>query len=198
MSHLPQSRAWRRPILAAGLALFLIGARASAQPAAATPPGAGAQAAAGLPSGRIGFINTERILKESAPALAAQRKLEAEFQPRDKQLRDMAAQMRALNEKLQKDGPVMNAGDRGKLQQELSDLNRRFQRKQREFSEDLNARRNAALAAVLDQANQVVKQVAEQGNYDIIFQDAVYVDPRIDITDKVLKALDAQASPPGK
>ncbi len=147
--------------------------------------------AATAPSGKIGFINTERILKDSTLAKAAQQKLESEFSKRDKELQDMAAKIKALNQKLEKDGPVMSDSDRINTQQQLADMNRDFQRKQREFGEDLNAKRNAALAIVLDKANKIVKEVAEKDNYDIIFQDAVYVNPRIDITDKVLKALDA-------
>lgn len=147
--------------------------------------------AATAPTGKIGFINTERILKDSTLAKAAQQKLESEFSKRDKELQDMAAKIKALNQKLEKDGPVMSDSDRINTQQQLADMNRDFQRKQREFGEDLNAKRNAALAIVLDKANKVVKEIAEKDNYDIIFQDAVYVNPRIDITDKVLKALDA-------
>jgi outer membrane protein len=144
-------------------------------------------------SGKIGFINTERILKDSTLAKAAQQKLESEFSKRDKELQDMAAKIKALNQKLEKDGPVMSDSDRINTQQQLADMNRDFQRKQREFGEDLNAKRNAALAIVLDKANKIVKEIAEKDNYDIIFQDAVYVNPRIDITDKVLKALDASS-----
>ena len=176
---------------AATAALLVGGLFAGAAAAQAAPV---ASSAAGAPTDRIGFINTERILKDSLPAKAAQQKLEAEFSPREKQLQQMAAHIKALSQKLDKDGPVMSDNERSNDQQQLSDLNRDFQRKQREFAEDLNARRNAALAAVLDKANKVVKQVAEQGHYDIIFQEAVYVNPRIDITDKVLKALDAQTA----
>jgi len=141
---------------------------------------------------KIGFINTERVLKDSALAKAAQQKLEAEFSKRDKELQDMAAKIKAANDNLEKNGPVMSDADRIKAQQNLVDMNREFQRKQREFSEDLNARRNEALATVLDKANKVVREIALKDHYDIIFQDAVYVNPRIDITDKVIKALDAQ------
>ncbi len=176
----------RRAALA-GVIVACLGAGVAAQAQGAAP------ASTGIPSGKIGFINTERILKDSLPAKAAQQKLEAEFSPREKQLQQMAAHIKALSQKLDKDGPVMSDNERSNDQQQLSDLNRDFQRKQREFAEDLNAKRNAALAAVLDKANKVVKQVAEQGNYDIVFQEAVYVNPRIDITDKVLKALNAQS-----
>ncbi len=168
-------------------ATFLSGMTAHAQSAPAKP-----MTAAGV-TGKIGFINTERILKDSTLAKAAQQKLEAEFSKRDKELQDMAAKIKALNQKLEKDGPVMSDSDRINSQQQLADMNRDFQRKQREFGEDLNAKRNAALAIVLDKANKVVKEIAEKDNYDIIFQDAVYVNPRIDITDKVLKALDASS-----
>ncbi|OIQ75177.1 chaperone protein Skp precursor [mine drainage metagenome] len=144
---------------------------------------------------KIGFINTERVLKDSTLAKAAQQKLEAEFSKRDKELQDMAAKIKAANDNLEKNGPVMSDADRIKTQQNLVDMNREFQRKQREFSEDLNARRNEALASVLDKANKVVRDIALKDHYDIIFQEAVYVNPRIDITDKVLKALEAN---PGK
>lgn len=144
---------------------------------------------------KIGFINTERVLKDSTLAKAAQQKLETEFSKRDKELQDMAARIKAANDSLEKNGPVMSDADRIKTQQNLVDMNREFQRKQREFSEDLNARRNEALASVLDKANKVVRDIALKDHYDIIFQEAVYVNPRIDITDKVLKALEAN---PGK
>ncbi len=174
------TQALRRGLIAVGCTVCLL-----------APLSASAQ---GTSSGKIGFINTERILKESLPAKAAQQKLQSEFSQREKDLQASAARIKALSDKLEKNGPVMSDADRAAAQQQLADMNRDFQRKQREFGEDLNAKRNAALAQVLDQANKVVKQVAEQGNYDIIFQDAVYVNPRIDITDKVLKALDASAA----
>ncbi|MFX7800679.1 OmpH family outer membrane protein, partial [Acinetobacter baumannii] len=81
--------------------------------------------------------------------------------------------------------------DRTRRQRELSDLDRDFQRKQREFREDLNQRRNEELAQVLERANRVIRSIAEQRKYDLIVQEAVYVNPRIDITDDVLKALNA-------
>lgn len=153
-------------------------------------PASGAAANAPM---KIGFINTERVLKDYTLAKAAQQKLESEFSKRDKELQDMAAKIKTTNENLEKNGPVMSDADRIKAQQNLVDMNREFQRKQREFSEDLNARRNEALASVLDKANKVVRDIALKDHYDIIFQEAVYVNPRIDITDKVLKALDAQS-----
>ncbi len=173
-------------------ALICATALCAASPAMAQTAASTAAPAASAPM-KIGFINTERVLKDSALAKAAQQKLESEFSKRDKELQDMAAKIKTANENLEKNGPVMSDADRIKAQQNLVDMNREFQRKQREFSEDLNARRNEALASVLDKANKVVRDIALKDHYDIIFQDAVYVNPRIDITDKVLKALDAQS-----
>ncbi|AJY12449.1 OmpH family outer membrane protein [Burkholderia sp. AU29985] len=138
---------------------------------------------------RIAAVNSDRILRESAPAKAAQTKLEAEFAKRDKDLQDMAARLKALSDSLDRNGASMSGADRAQKQRDLAQLDTDFQRKQREFREDLNQRRNEELAAVLDKANKVIKQIAEQQNYDLIVQEAVYVSPRIDITDKVLKAL---------
>jgi outer membrane protein len=138
---------------------------------------------------KIGFVSTERIFREAAPAKAAQAKIEQEFSKRDKDLQDMAARLKSMSEKLDKDTAILTESDRIKRQRELSDLDKDFQRKQREFREDLNQRRNEELATVLDRTNKVIKQIAESEKYDIIFQDAVYASPRIDITEKVLKAL---------
>jgi outer membrane protein len=140
-------------------------------------------------SSKIGFVSTERILREAAPAKSASAKLDQEFSRRDKELQDMAARLKAMSDKLDKDATVLSESDRIKRQRELSDLDKDLQRKQREFREDLNQRRNEELAAVVDRTNKVIKQIAEAEKYDIVFQEAVYASPRIDITDKVLKAL---------
>lgn len=138
---------------------------------------------------KIGFVSTERIFREAAPAKAAQAKIEQEFSRRDKDLQDMAARLKAMSEKLDKDAAVLSESERVKRQRDLADLDKDFQRKQREFREDLNQRRNEELATVLERTNKVIKQIAETEKYDIVFQEAVYASPRIDITDKVLKAL---------
>ncbi|GLU31695.1 OmpH family outer membrane protein [Trinickia caryophylli] len=143
---------------------------------------------------RIAAVNSDRILRESAAAQAAQKKLEAEFAKRDKDLRDMAQRLKSMSDSLDKNGTSLSMADRAEKQRELSNLDSDFQRKRREFNEDLNQRRNEELAAVLERANKVIKQIAEQQHYDLIVQEAVYVSPRIDITDQVLKALAANAS----
>ena len=141
---------------------------------------------------KIGFINTERVFREAAPAKAAQAKIEQEFSRRERELQDMAARLKTLSEKLDKDAAILTESDRIKRQRELAELDKDFQRKQREFREDLNQRRNEELGIVLDRTNKVIKQIAEAEKYDIVFQEAVYVGPRIDITDKVLKALNGK------
>lgn len=138
---------------------------------------------------KIGFVSTERIFREAMPAKTAQAKIEQEFSKRDRELQDMAARLKTISERLDKDAAVLSESDRMRRQRELTDLDKDFQRKQREFREDLNQRRNEELAVVLERTNKVIKQIAEAEKYDIVFQEAVYASPRIDITDKVLKAL---------
>jgi outer membrane protein len=138
---------------------------------------------------KIGFVNTERIFRDAAPAKAALSKMEADFKKRDTDLQDIAARLRTMSEQLDKDSAVLSESDRNRRQRELSDLDKDFQRKRREFQEDLNQRRNEELSQVLERANRVIKQIAEQENYDLILQEAVVVSPRVDITDKVLSAL---------
>lgn len=138
---------------------------------------------------RIGFVNTERIFREATPARTAQVKIDQEFSKRDKELQELAARIKTMSEKLDKDVALITEAERAKRQRELTDIDKDFQRKQREFREDLNQRKNEELASVLERTTRVIKQIAEAEKYDIVFQDAVYASPRIDITDKVLKAL---------
>ena len=135
------------------------------------------------------FTNSDRVMKEAPPAKKAQQKLEKEFEKRDQELQRLAKQLQGMQESLEKNGMTMAEGERRNKEREFNDLNRDFQRKQREFREDLNQRRNEELAGVLDRANKTIRQIAETEKYDIIFQEAVYASPRIDITDKVIKAL---------
>lgn len=138
---------------------------------------------------RIAFVNTERIFREAAPAKAAEQKIEAEFSKRAKELQEMVGRLKSMSEKLDKDAAVLSESDRIRRQRELADLDKDTQRKQREFREDLNQRRNEELAIVVERSNRVIKQIAEAEKYDVVLQEVVYFSPRIDITDKVLKAL---------
>lgn len=140
---------------------------------------------------KIGYVNADRVLRDATPAKAAQAKLEAEFGKREKELADMANKLKAAGEKLDKDAPTLAESERNRRQRELVEQDRDLQRKRREFQEDLNARKQEELQQILDRANRVVKQVAEAEKYDVILQEAVYVNPRLDITDKVIKALNA-------
>ena len=133
---------------------------------------------------RVGFVNTDRIFKEAASAKAAQTRLEQEFSKREKELVDMGASIKAIADKLERDAPTLAEAQRSIRQRQLVDQDR-------EFQEDLNSRKNEELQLVLERANKVVKQVAETEKYDLVLQDAVYINPKHDITDKVIKALNA-------
>lgn len=140
---------------------------------------------------KIGVVNSDRILRDSQPARAAMQKLEGEFAKRDKDLQEMGARLKSSAERFEKDGPVMSETDRVRRQRELAEMDREFQRKQREFREDFNQRRNEELQALLERTNRIIRQIAEQEKYDLIVQEAVYFNPRIDMTERVLRALNA-------
>ena len=140
---------------------------------------------------KAGFINTDRIFREASTAKAAQTRLEQEFSRRDKELIDQGNNLKTASEKFEREAPTMAESQRTIRRRQLVDQDRDFQRKRREFQEDLNARKNEELAAVLERANKVVKQLAEQEKYDVILDQAVYINPKHDITDKVIKALNA-------
>src|SRR5574343_310082 len=138
---------------------------------------------------KVGFVNSERIMRDAQPAVKAQKKLEKEFESRDQELQKLGKQLQSTQEYLEKNSVTLSEAQRRTKEREFTDLNRDFQRKQREYREDLNQRRNEELSSVLERANKAIKAIAEAEKYDIIFQEAVYANPRIDITDKVLKAL---------
>jgi outer membrane protein len=140
---------------------------------------------------RVGFVNTDRIFREANTAKAAQAKLEQEFSRREKELTDLGNNLKNASEKFEREAPTLSETQRQQRQRQLIEQDREFQRKRREFQEDLNARKNEELQQVLDRANRVVKQVAEQEKYDVILQEAVYINPKHDITDKVIRALNA-------
>jgi len=140
---------------------------------------------------RLGFVSLDRIIKEAVPAKNAQAKLEQEFSKREKELQTQGTSIKGMAEQLEREAPTLSESQRVNRQKQLVELDRDFQRKRREFQEDLNARRNEELQQVFERANRVVKQVADAEKYDLILQEAVYVNPRHDITDKVIKALNA-------
>lgn len=140
---------------------------------------------------KIGIVNLDRIFREANSAKTAQTKLEQEFGKREKDLNDVATQLKTLSDKFEREAPTLSESQRATRQKQLVDQDRDFQRKRREFQEDLNARKNEELQQVIERANRVVKTLAETEKYDLIVQEAVYVNPKHDITDKVLRALNA-------
>ena len=139
---------------------------------------------------KLGFVNTERLFREAAPAKRAQQKIEKEFSARDNEMQKLSKQVRDLQTTLDRDGPTMGDAERRNKERDLANQMRDLQRMQREYREDLNLRRNEELASVQERANKVIQQIAEAEKFDLIIQDpVVYASQRIDITDKVIKAL---------
>ena len=142
---------------------------------------------------KIGYVNSERVLREAAPAKTALARMEADFSKRDKDLNDTAAKLKSAADKLEKDAPTLPEAERNKRQRDLVEQDRDLQRKRREFQEDLNQRRNEETAAIVERANKVIKGIFETEKYDLILQDVVFASARVDITDKVIKALNGAA-----
>ena len=138
---------------------------------------------------RIGFVNSDRLMREAQPAKSALSRIESDFSKRDQDLQRMAKDLQRMQEDLERNGMTMSEADRTRKERAFNDQNRDYQRKKREFGEDLNMRRNEELAGVLDRANEAIRKVAQAEGYDIILQEAVYINPSIDITDKVIKEL---------
>ena len=140
---------------------------------------------------KVGIVNLDRIFREANTAKSAQVKLEQEFSKREKELNDNASQLKTASEKFEREAPTLPESQRATRQKQLVDQDRDFQRKRREFQEDLNSRKNEELQTVIERANKVVKALAEAEKFDLIVQEAVYVNPKLDITDKVIRSLNA-------
>jgi outer membrane protein len=142
---------------------------------------------------KIGYVNSERVLREAEPAKRAQAKLEAEFGKREKDLNDQNAALRAQAEKLDKDSPTLSEAEKTRRQRELVELDRDLQRKHREFQEDLTQRKNEELSSVAERANRTIKAIGDAEHYDVILQDqlVIYFSNRVDLTKKVIDALNA-------
>jgi outer membrane protein len=138
---------------------------------------------------KVGYVNTQRIFRDAPAAQKAAKKLESEFSKRDQDLQRMGKQLQSLQENLEKNAVTMAEGDRRTKEKEFGELSREFQRKQREFREDLNLRQNEENAAVIEKANRAIKQIAESEKFDLVLQDVVWVSPKLDITDRVIKVL---------
>jgi outer membrane protein len=138
---------------------------------------------------KVGYVNTQRLFRDAPAAVRAAKKIEQEFSKRDQDLQRLAKQLQGLQETLEKNGVTMAEPERRAKEKDLGELSREFQRKQREFREDLNLRQNEENAAIIERANKAIKQLAENEKYDLIVQDVVWVSPKLDITDKVIQAL---------
>jgi outer membrane protein len=139
---------------------------------------------------KIGFVNTERVFRDSQLAVKAQKKLEKEFQGREQDIQKMVKQGRDLQSSLEKEALTMSEVDRTKKQKELANLSRDIQHAQREFREDLNQRKNEEFGSVQDRARKAIIEIAEKEKFDLVLENVVYASPKVDITERVLKSLD--------
>ncbi len=138
---------------------------------------------------KIGYVNIERVLRESAAARAASVKIETEFGKRQKDLGDLQGRLKAASDKFEKDAPTLSETERNRRQRELVDQDRDLQRRQREFQEDLQQRRNEEIASIQERTGRVIRQIMDAEKYDLILIDVAFAGARVDITKKVMDAL---------
>lgn len=149
-------------------------------------PGAGA-AAQDL---KIGFVNASKVSAEAPQAEAARRKLEREFEPRDAELVAMQSDLEDLETRLRQDGAVMEEAERRRLERDILTLKRDIRRRQEEFREDFNLRRNEELSKLQRRILDTIAQVAEARGYDLVVSDGViFASDRVDITPLIIERL---------
>lgn len=139
---------------------------------------------------KIGFVNTEKVFRDSQLAVKAQKKLEKEFQTREQDIQKLVKQARDLQAYLEKEGLTLSEAERTKKQKDLANLSRDLQHDQRAFREDLNQRKNEEFASVQERARKAIMEIAEKEKFDLILENVVYASPKVDVTDRVLKSLE--------
>ena len=144
-----------------------------------------------LPGTRTGFVNIERLFTEANAAKVAQAKLQREFSAREKKVQDQGNALKKAVEQFQQESPKMTEANRAAKERQLMIQDNEFQKNRREFQEDLNSRKNDEMQAFIQKANRAVEEVAKKEQFDKIDQEAVYINPKIDITDKVLDFLNS-------
>ncbi len=143
---------------------------------------------------KVGVMSTERVMRDSDPAKKAMKKLEKEFEKRGQEMEKTRQQLQKMQEEMEKNGVGTADTERKAKEKEFADLSREYQRKQRELNEDVNSRRNEELQSVVERTNKAIKAIAEKEGFDLIVQEAVYASPRVDITERVIKALSDSVS----
>lgn len=139
---------------------------------------------------KIGFVNAARVLEQAPQAEAERRKLEQEFSPRDKTLVEEQKQLRAMEEKINRDGAVMSEAERHRLERDILARKRDIKRSQEEFREDLNIRRNETFDRLRRRVFEVIVDIAKTEKFDLIVSDGVvFASDRVDITGKVVDRL---------
>lgn len=137
---------------------------------------------------KLGYINIERVYREAKPAVDIQKRLEKEFAGRRTELKALQDKGKKLEAQLVRND--LSDAARKSEQRELDALIRDYNAKSAALSEDFNQRRNEEFAGLTERAGQLVKRLAADGQYDLILQDAVYVNAKHDLTDALLKELE--------
>ena len=138
---------------------------------------------------KIGFISTERMVREAPASILAGKRMETEFSPRTTEIRKLSAELVGKKEYLAEKGSTLSDNQRRIKENELNELDILLQRRQRPLQEDIQARQDELTSAILAKGNEAVKQVAERERLDVVIQDAAWVSPGIDITNQVIKIL---------
>ena len=139
---------------------------------------------------KVGYVQVDKILQDAPQTAESGKKLEREFSPRTQELDRMQKQIKDLQTTLDKESLTLSESARRDKERDLSNIKIEFQRKQRELREDVNLRKNEELSLLQDRINKAVTTVSEAEGYDLVVYGGVaYASKKVDITDKVLKAL---------
>ena len=141
---------------------------------------------------KIGYVKVEEVIQNASISKTAEKKLRKEFAKKDAELKKLTTELKKKVEIFDRDQAILSNEEKKKVQRDLADMERDLRRKNRETKEDLNQRRSEELAAVIEKARAVIKKIAEKEKFDLIVENAVYAAPTINITDKVIKALNAK------
>jgi outer membrane protein len=143
---------------------------------------------------KIGVVQAVRVLESAPQADAAKKKLETEFAGKDKSLVSKQKELKALEDRAQKDAAIMSESERARLERDVMNMRRELKRDSDEFRDDVNFRRNEEFAKIQKMIVEAIQSIAAEQKYDLVLGEGViFASKAVDITDLVIDRLKKSA-----
>lgn len=163
--------------------------------AAESTPAAATRSSEAVPVLKIGVVNMERILRDAKVAQEASDRLNAEGQRRQEEIDALARRFKTRLERFEREAKTMDEASRVAEQRALAEMERDVTRRNREARDEFNQRRNEEVLLLQNRAGRVIQEIARSEKFDLVLYEFFYASDRVDLTNRVIEALDRDAKP---